>query len=249
MAKPGQDVYLVSRNMETATAADVDRAESRLGCSFPSGYREYVSTFGLGTYTGLIRIYMPDNILAELSEWRLRLQEYYFWDVGADALGKKEVLQCVVLGDTLNGDEFIFHPDRLEALYVLPRDDEQIYLAGATLDEAIDWLCISRTLLDEVLTFRYFECWKDREKLELFGRMGYREFKDSILNLDLHNHIVIDSEDEGCLKLFYSDFFGSLCHWCPDSVLIEYDRDKRNDVLATVTAHVLSLGFTDSSAG
>ena len=66
-----------------------------------------------------------------------------------------------------------------------------------------------------MLTFRYFESSKDRNKLELFGRMGYREFRDSILDLDLHNHVAIDCEDEGCLQLFYSDFFGFLCHWYP----------------------------------
>jgi hypothetical protein len=58
------EVYLVSRNLETATAADVDRAEERLGCHFLPGYREYITRFGLGTYTCLIRIYLPDKTAA-----------------------------------------------------------------------------------------------------------------------------------------------------------------------------------------
>jgi hypothetical protein len=248
-----EDVYLVSQNLEIATAAEVDRVEERLGCTFPPGYREYVTTLGLGTYTSLIRIDMPDKIVADLSDWRKRVQEYYFWYSGADVLAKQNVLQCVPLGDTLNGDELIFHPQKPGAVYVLPRNDERIYLAGASIYEAIDWLCGSGVLHDEVLSFRYFECWKDREKMEFAGRMGYREFKDSILSLDLHDHVACDSEGEGYLTLFYSSFYGCLSHSCPgaaegpgeSSVVLEYDKHMRSDVLLTLIAHVLSLGFRE----
>lgn len=248
-AKPGE-VYLVSRNLETATAEDVARAEEQLGCAFPPGYRKYVTTLGLGTYTGLIEIFMPEKIVGELPEWRQRLEEYYFWDEGADVLAKDEVLRCVILGHTLNGDELMFHPERPDVIYVLPRDDERIHPAGATLDEAIEWLCTSRVLTDEVLDFRYFESWKDREKMTLYGRVDYREFKESILSAGLHDHVAIDSKEEGCLVVFYSDFYGSL-HWSgPDgpggnSVIIEYDRHKRSEVLAALTGHLVAMGFKD----
>lgn len=52
------------------------------------------------------------------------------------------------IGDTAEGDELIVHPDNPERVYVLPRDSEDIYLAGNGLPAAIEWLCSSGTLTE-----------------------------------------------------------------------------------------------------
>jgi len=47
-----------------ASEKDVDELEHTLGVVFPAGYREFVTTLGLGEYCNYIRIAMPDAIIS-----------------------------------------------------------------------------------------------------------------------------------------------------------------------------------------
>jgi hypothetical protein len=141
-------------------AADVDAAEAQLGVRFPSGYREFVTMFGRGVLGGVIRIYAPRDILSgvnNLSEWRQRIDEYWFWDESADLLSKQRALECVILGDTVGGDEFVFHPADPDAIYVLPHDFETAWrISAAGLEPAVDWFFTSG-VLDEPFENSAFE--------------------------------------------------------------------------------------------
>jgi hypothetical protein len=61
-------------------------------------------------------------------------------------LTREQALRSVIVGDTLDGDELIVHPDTPERIFVLPRNSENIYVAGDGLPAAIDWLCGSGKL-------------------------------------------------------------------------------------------------------
>lgn len=131
-------------------SAEVDEAEARLGVRFPSGYREFVTRFGEGLLGSYIRIYPPRRILSgenNVVEWRQRIDEYWFWDAGRQLLTKEKALQSVIIGDTVVGDELIVHPTSPDRIYVLPRESEEIYVAGHGLPAAIEWLCGSGTLI------------------------------------------------------------------------------------------------------
>ena len=47
-----------------ASDKDVDQLEETFGIGFPDGYRDYVTTLGLGEYCNYIRIAMPDAIMS-----------------------------------------------------------------------------------------------------------------------------------------------------------------------------------------
>lgn len=132
--------------------SEVDRAEARLGIRFPTGYREYVTRFGEGILGGsYVRIYSPRRIVDgpnSLAEWRQRIEEYWFWDEGREVLTKRQALQSIIIGDTFDGDELIAHPGESDRLYVLPRNSENIFVAGLGLPAAIEWLCSSGTLTE-----------------------------------------------------------------------------------------------------
>jgi hypothetical protein len=123
--------------------AEVADLEAELGFVFPTGYREFITKFGRGVLGGLVRIYTPADIRSgpcNIEEWRKRIDEYWFWDAGANVLTKPRALQSIIVGDTVGGDELIFHPDEPDRLYVLPHDFEEIWVASTTgLDEAADW--------------------------------------------------------------------------------------------------------------
>ncbi len=156
------DVTVVGEPLVRADDIQVDELETRLGVSFPNGYRQYITALGEGVLGGsYIRIYPPWRILDELQEWRQRIEEYWFWDEGRDVLSKQQALESIILGDTLDGDEVIFRPQQPQRILVLPRHSEQIYVAGDDLWQAISWLCSSGTLT-EAFEERDFEPFDSR---------------------------------------------------------------------------------------
>ena len=135
-----------------STPAEFDEAEAHCDIRFPSGYRDYISRFGEGILGGnYVRIYPPRRIVGganNVHEWRDRIKEYWFWDEGRDVLSQERALECVIVGDTVDGDELIVHPTTPERIYVLPRNSEKIFVAGDGLLPALEWLCSSGTLTE-----------------------------------------------------------------------------------------------------
>ena len=127
-----------------ATLGEVETVEAKLGVSFPEGYKEYVTIFGRGHYCNYIRVNMPSEILSGYEEYRKFLDEYWFWDMGAEVLTKKRAIESIKIGETIDGDVIIFHPSKSDELFVLPRHDDMLYRIGSNLYEAVDWLCVSR---------------------------------------------------------------------------------------------------------
>jgi len=138
-----------------ATDEEVNAAEAALGVRFPDGYREYVKELGYGTYNVFLRVYLPSRLLRERRQWRDRIREYWFWDEGPLLLTQARALECIVLADTMNGDDLIYHPSDPATLYVLPRHKERVFRAGTDLYSAVKWMLGSGKLMRSKL--RYFE--------------------------------------------------------------------------------------------
>jgi hypothetical protein len=131
----------------TLTLSDVgeiEAIEKDLSVSFPIGYREFVSTLGFGEYCNFIRIDMPAAILSGYKEYQQFLDAYWFWEMGEDLLSKERGIECIKIGDSVDGDVIIFHPSNSNELFVLPRHDDMLHKIGSNLYEAIDWLCVYR---------------------------------------------------------------------------------------------------------
>src|SRR5687768_6277766 len=58
------DVYLVSRKLVLPAPSALDSLEHRIGV-LPPGYRQFMSTLGIGRYSGDLRVYAPEDVLAE----------------------------------------------------------------------------------------------------------------------------------------------------------------------------------------
>jgi hypothetical protein len=140
-------VKIVGGPLVLATDAEIDALEAKLGVAFPDGYREYVTTLGEGVLGGIfVRVYPPWRIAKELARWRKRIRKYWFWDQGSAILTKQRALESIVIADTVNGDEMLFHPEERGRLLVLPRYSEEIFVAGSNLLDAVEWLCSSGKL-------------------------------------------------------------------------------------------------------
>jgi hypothetical protein len=160
-----RDIRILKKPLILADPAAVDAIETKLWIGFPAGYRDYVTKLGEGVLGGsFVRIYPPWRIEKELDEWRRRISKYWFWETSGEVLPKERALECVIIGDSVNGDELIFHPARPKQLFVLPRDGEKTLIAGSSLLEAVEWMCSSGELT-EPFAEREFEPFDSRNEV------------------------------------------------------------------------------------
>jgi hypothetical protein len=157
-----EEITTFGQPLVTTDETEVSALEATLGCSLPTGYREFVTTFGEGEINWTVRIFPPWRILhggdglENFAQWRQRINKYWFW-TGIDKL---RVVQSIMLGDTANGDQLCFHPDEPTVIHVLPREREEAMIGGTTIMELISWLLTSGKLIDvenDVLVFRPFD--------------------------------------------------------------------------------------------
>ena len=95
--------------------------------NFPAGYHDFMTMVGPGILGGMVRLYPPSRIDAEQSEWRQRIDEFWFWGDGP-LLSAVDAQQAVRIADTLGGDELVFHPRKPNRLMLLPHEDEEVIL-------------------------------------------------------------------------------------------------------------------------
>ncbi|BDI29082.1 hypothetical protein CCAX7_11330 [Capsulimonas corticalis] len=156
------DVYRVSEKLTLATEADVLAAQQQLGCAFPDGYAEFVTTLGEGEFCSSVRVYLPNRILAERDAIRqMLIKSTHFWTYEGMELDAQRLPELIIIADTIDSDYIGFHPDDPGCLYILPRHDDQIAQVRDGLAAA------AREALGQIATdFRYFESYIDRSYIQ-----------------------------------------------------------------------------------
>ena len=132
-------VQLLDENLAAVSPAEVDHLEAQLGTTLPKGYRSYITTLGAGVLNDTIRVYRPTFIGQQYRDFQARWAEYWLWDESESVLPKARALECIIVADTLNGDEFILHPTQPDTVYLLPANQSTIYRFIEGLDEALTW--------------------------------------------------------------------------------------------------------------
>lgn len=207
---PFDDVHLVTPKRSTAAPGQVGDAERLLGTRFPAGYADFVTRFGEGTYSGFVRVYPPGRIAAEhRDEFQQRWGEYFLWEEGHDVLPRERVLESIIVADTLQGDELIFHPADPDRLFVLPHGDGRIFEAGTGLPAALSWLCDSGELTDPI-GFTWFESWTGRVRLMFSGPGDFDTVREALLGLGMHDHARLAAEEDPFFELFVPEIEGSV---------------------------------------
>lgn len=122
-----------------ALAADI-------GGELPKGYARYVQRFGEAIECNLVRVHTAAQIREELDDFRLGMDAYWHWAPSEDGLDRDQIVECVRLADTLDGDQLVFHPQRPGRTYVLPRNANDVITLPGGLASALAWLCESGDL-------------------------------------------------------------------------------------------------------
>ncbi len=243
-------VYLVTSRLSRSTATEVAQVEKQLNINFPPDYTEFVTQLGEGTYAGFVRVYPPNKILSEYRAFQERWDEYFFWDEGDKVLPKAKVLECIIVGDTLQGDELIIHPLEPNRLLVLPRESEEIFEVGTNLESALAWLCESGVLTERITT-TYFESWTPRERQTFMASTEFDPVLKTLTGLELHDHLQVNHEDEFG-ELFVAEFGGSIVAGFDGVGMIAsitYDKDAPSTKLDVLLQSIRALGFTPEDPG
>jgi hypothetical protein len=163
---PWKDVLLIDDNLELVPAEVLDSVERTISCKLPTDYRAVMTTFGVGTYCGVISFFHPNEIPVQTKRSREIWAEYshFFWPQSDFRLPLDQALLSFVLAVSIDGDEIIFFPPVQSNLFVLPRHDDLIYRMPSGLRDPLDWQ--ARAGL-ETIPFRYFEPSKGRGVVEL----------------------------------------------------------------------------------
>ena len=226
------DIFLVSNKLNVAQTGDVDELESRFGCPFPVGYREFVCTLGEGIFCNLVRVYLPSRILNENSDFQKRWAEYFPWGEGHPNLPKEKIVESIVIADTLNGDEFVFHPGVKDAVFRLPRHSDDVSMIAGGLSETLLTICDN-----EAYDLRYFDSVTNRVTRTFTGDADFFSVVKKLSELNLHDategqsrlHDDVDPFDlERHIDFFVRDFCGSIL------VSAEYEDEEDEDHELTV---------------
>ncbi len=143
-------MYITSTQLQVFSEHDLVSLEQQGHVKFPQPYRDFLKTYGGGTYGGAICINGPDfNLLKQYAEED-------FWEYDNSPIRREQMKECVVIGNSIDGDYITVHP-AVRGYILLPRDSEQIELFP---DDAQDFLCtvnkIASFLYDEELE-EYFD--------------------------------------------------------------------------------------------
>ncbi len=75
------------------------------------------------------------RVVEGLLPWRDRIDQYGSWS--GSPLDERSALESICFGDTLEGDELVFHPSDPDAIYLLPRHAERARKLGRGLAVAV----------------------------------------------------------------------------------------------------------------
>jgi hypothetical protein len=243
---PFDDVYLVTPNRSTASREEVAEAERSLGTRLPREYAEFATRFGEGDYCTFVRVYPPRIVAEHRDEFQQRVSEFFLWEEGHDILPRERVVESIIVADTFQGDELVFHPSDPDRLFVLPHGDPRIFEAGIGLEAALDWLCDSGELTAPI-GFKWFESWTNRRRFRFCGSADFDTVRQALLGLEMHDHARHITDDDLFFEMFVPDLHGAvslLVHLGEIEAFVSHDAGTGPAALRRITEQLQHVGLT-----
>ncbi len=136
-------MYITSTQLQVFSEHDLVSLEQQGHVKFPQPYRDFLKTYGGGTYGGAICINGPDfNLLKQYAEED-------FWEYDNSPIKREQMKECIVIGNSIDGDYITIHP-AVRGYILLPRGSERIELFA---DDTEDFLCT----INKIAAFLYNE--------------------------------------------------------------------------------------------
>lgn len=210
-------MYCTSAQMKRLSDSELISLEQKGLPKFPQPYIDFMKTYGIGTYGGAICIHFPDfDILKDFAE-------YAFWEYKDAPITKEQLQECVVIGNSIDGDYIAIHAE-VKGYILLPRDSDIIELFPYAGE---DFICtinkIGKFLYEEDLE-NYFEPVgnnpvffraADRDPHDLAGqfktifRGDYlieNEYVCEVFLIDMGGYVRFNFSSGFEVAVFYSDY-------------------------------------------
>lgn len=179
---PFDDVYLVTDRLRLVAPIELEEFEKRIGFPLPFGYREYLTTLGIGRFCLKMEVQTPSQIESEMEYWRREFVpiavEEGFWKDGA-LLTSVEMAESVVFATTSEGDRLVSCPGKGGAVFELPRHESKMCLLPQGFLKPFDCAFGAR----ERFRFPFFEAENGRScmtQLLLKADAKYRDVWDLV---------------------------------------------------------------------
>ncbi|MCM1551582.1 MAG: SMI1/KNR4 family protein [Butyrivibrio sp.] len=114
-------MYCTSMQFRLLNESELVSLERRGRIKFPKPYRDFMKTYGVGTYGGAICISAPDFDILQDSE------ECGFWQYEGAPITQEQFSECVVIGNSIDGDYIALHA-LIDGYILLPRGSDIIQL-------------------------------------------------------------------------------------------------------------------------
>lgn len=124
-------LYVTSSQLKLVSEDELASFERQGGFTLAKQYRDFMKTFGIGTYGGAICIQSPDFELLE------DFSDCDFWQHQHAPITQEQIEECGVIGNSIDGDFIAIHPN-INGYLLLPRDSETITLTPYSDEDFVD---------------------------------------------------------------------------------------------------------------
>lgn len=227
------DIYSLTDSKETTNFNEKNSN------TLPEDYCEFMTTYGSGTINEFFYVLTPNEISKTTEEWKDTLTSD-FWQNTSDFTFDMQK-ESYILGYTIDSDLFVIHP-KVEEIYCLPRNDDQIYPTGKTFYDLLHWIKSSGILVEEFSTLHFrpigetsllrYKIDNPHDLDELLKSLNILGEPDKILD-----------ENEG-YKLFYRQY-GLRIDYLPmyNYLMANVDKKYINIVYEKINSALTELGF------
>lgn len=187
-------MYCTSTQLKLFSEQELIPPDVQSRLKLPQPYCDFMKTYGDGTYGGVICINCPDFQL--LKEYAA----YDFWEHENAPITKAQTAECIVIGNSIDGDYIALHPDR-DGYILLPRHSDIISFFPFHDEPFLDTIRKISDLL-------YAEPWKDYDYFEPAGAhyLFLHKYKSDLHKMAKQFQAAFDYdyliEDEYTCKVF-----------------------------------------------
>lgn len=114
-------MYCTSTQFRRLSESELISIEHNGQIKLPQSYRDFMKTYGDGTYSDAICINCPDFELLN------KYAKDDFWEYDGAPIRREQMKECVVIGNSIDGDYIAIHDDA-DGYILLPRHSERIEL-------------------------------------------------------------------------------------------------------------------------
>ena len=240
------EIYVVSDKLVPLSQEQFERARLALETEFPAGYDQFMLKFGKGDFSGYLRPYDPDRVVSELASNRELLTEDY-WDRGKLRLTREERMKLILFADTIDSDLFAFPPGAPKEIFVLPRQDNQIFKTGPTFLDLLNWVADSGEIV-QPFRAKFFQPWNDGASLRLDNPNNphdVAQMKAIFESIGSADYVVLGEKEES-IDFFVRKFGAHLSYLHLDrytQFIVSFDHESAPQFLSLLTRALAGKGF------